>query len=219
MKRRNYRQYCATARALDVIGERWTLLLIRELLTGPKRNKDLLENLPGIGTNLLASRLRYLEGSGLVVRTKLPPPAGSVVYQLTELGRGVEPIVMALARWGQNLLGAPCDEDEVRPSWSVLNMKALFRPERAAGIAESYEFRIDDDVFHVSIENGRANAAQGPAVDPDLVVKADTDTFLAVASGTLLPEQAVESSAAELVVGDLPTMKRCLHLFGIEPIT
>src|SRR5918995_3325809 len=100
MGKRRYDQYCALARTLDVVGERWTLLLVRELLLGPRRYKDLLAGLPGIGTNLLAERLRHLEEFGLVRRRSLPPPAGSRVYELTELGRGLESVVMELGRWG-----------------------------------------------------------------------------------------------------------------------
>src|SRR5712691_3728539 len=98
--RRSYNQYCALARALDVVGERWTLLLVRELLLGPRRYKDLLDGLPGIGTNLLADRLKHLEDAGMIRRVVLPPPAGSAVYELTELGRRLEPAVFELGRWG-----------------------------------------------------------------------------------------------------------------------
>src|SRR5215207_9479322 len=100
VSRRTYDQYCAVARALDVVGERWTLLLVRELLTGPKRFKDLLEGLPGIGTNLLTNRLKRLEGEEIVQRATLPPPAGSNVYELTELGWSLEPVIVSLSRWG-----------------------------------------------------------------------------------------------------------------------
>ena len=218
MKKRNYRQYCASARALDVVGERWTLLLVRELLTGPKRNKDLLENLPGIGTNLLAARLRHLEASQLVTKRKLAPPAGATVYELTPLGAELEPIVMALARWGQKLLGTPGDDDIVRASWSLLSMKALLRPERAAGMHKTCEFHIDDEVFHATIAHGDVDAAQGPAHQPDLVVRADTDTFLAVISATLSPSRAVAEGRAKIIVGDIALLERYLYIFGIEPI-
>src|ERR671921_1724366 len=107
MSKRSYNQYCAVARALDIIGERWTLLIVRELLTGPKRFKDLLEGLPGIGTNLLATRLKDLEGNGILRRATLPPPAGSKVYELTGLGRELEQVVVALSQWGSKLLGSP----------------------------------------------------------------------------------------------------------------
>src|SRR5919108_1109967 len=101
---RSYHQYCAVARALDLIGDRWTLLLIRDLLLGPKRYKDLLEGLPGIGTNLLAHRLREMEEYGLVERATLPPPSGVAVYQLTPTGEGLAPALSAIGRWGAQYL-------------------------------------------------------------------------------------------------------------------
>jgi DNA-binding HxlR family transcriptional regulator/putative sterol carrier protein len=216
MKRREYRQYCATARALDVVGERWTLLLVRELLTGPKRNKDLLANLPGIGTNLLAARLRKLEADGLVERTTLPPPAGSTVYRLTDLGARLEPAIMALARWGQHLLGDPQDRDEIRPSWVILGMKAVFRAERAVGLRETYEFRIAGDVFWIGVADGAPSAAQGHAHAPDLIVEADLDTFLDVHAGKLSARAAVQSGAARLLQGEVEALARCLYTFGIS---
>src|SRR5262249_48897211 len=110
MSRRSYNQFCATAKTLDVVGERWTLLIIRELVTGPKRYKDLLESLPGIGTSLLAARLKHLESAALVRRAELPPPAGSTVYELNEAGRDLGPANMAIARggveWGAGEPGA-----------------------------------------------------------------------------------------------------------------
>lgn len=107
--RRSYRQYCGIARALDVVGERWTLLVIRELMTGPKRFKDLLDGLPGIGTNLLTARLKQLEEDGLLRRTILPPPAKVPAYELTPLGQRLEPVLSTPGDWGQELLGPPCE--------------------------------------------------------------------------------------------------------------
>src|SRR5215207_10476070 len=120
MSKRSYNQYCTVARALDIVGERWTLLMVRELLTGPKRLKDLLEGLPGIGTNLLANRRKTLEGEGIVRRATLPPPAGSNVYELTELGGSLEPVIMALSRWGARLLDAPREVDEMMSGWAAV---------------------------------------------------------------------------------------------------
>jgi DNA-binding HxlR family transcriptional regulator len=120
---RSYRQYCAVARGLDVVGERWTLLIVRDLLIGPKRYKDLLTGLPGIGTNLLATRLRDLEEQGLVGRRVLPPPAGSTVYELTQVGQALEPVVTALGRWGHRFLGA-------RREGEFLSANACSRPPR-----------------------------------------------------------------------------------------
>ena len=120
MSKRRYNQYCAVARALDIVGERWTLLIVRELLSGPKRFKDLLVGLPGIGTNLLTARLKDLEGYGVVRRTILPPPAGSKVYELTELGRSLEPVIAALGQWGLEFLdNPPNQEDDLRPAWAT----------------------------------------------------------------------------------------------------
>src|SRR3989442_1936432 len=120
---RSYDQYCAVARGLDVIGDRWTLLLVRDLLLGPKRYKDLLNGLPGIGTNLLADRLHELEGAGLIERTVLPPPAGSTVYQLTEAGEALEPAMVALGRLGARFLGAPKKTDVMVPPAYFLAMR------------------------------------------------------------------------------------------------
>jgi DNA-binding HxlR family transcriptional regulator len=131
--RRSYDQYCAMARALDVIGDRWTLLLVRDLLVGPKRYGDLLEGLPGIGTNLLAARLRELEAAGIVERRVLPPPAGSAVYELTEAGQALEPVAFALGRWGTRFLGSPRANDRLLPTPFFLGMRARFSPPPAAG--------------------------------------------------------------------------------------
>src|SRR5215207_4475051 len=163
MSKRSYNQYCAVARALDVVGERWTLLIVRELSTGPKRFKDLLGGLPGIGTNLLAARLKDLERHELVRRTTLPPPAGSRVYELTDLGRSLEPVVVALGRWGSRFLGTPRPADDLKPGWAMVAVRAALKPGAASGARETYEFRIDEEVFHVRIEDGEAETRQGTA--------------------------------------------------------
>jgi DNA-binding HxlR family transcriptional regulator len=195
-EKRSYGQYCTVARALDVVGERWTLLLVRELSTGPKRFKDLLEGLPGIGTNLLASRLKMLEGEGIVRRATLPPPAASNVYELTELGRSLEPVIVALSRWGARLLDAPREEDDLRAGWAAVAARATFKPRAMGGHPGTYEFRIDGEAFHLRTGDGReVEVRQGSAPDPDLVVVGDAKTFLAVASGRLRPEEVVESEA------------------------
>jgi DNA-binding HxlR family transcriptional regulator len=199
-EKRSYGQYCTVARALDVVGERWTLLLVRELSTGPKRFKDLLEGLPGIGTNLLASRLKTLEGQGIVRRATLPPPAGSSVYELTELGGSLEPVIVALSRWGARLLDVPREGDNLRAGWAAVAMRSVLGPGSAGGRPGTYEFRIDGETFHLRVGE-RVETRQGPSQDPDLVVTGDAETFLAVASGRLGPEEAMESGALR-VEGD-----------------
>jgi DNA-binding HxlR family transcriptional regulator/putative sterol carrier protein len=213
MSKRSYNQYCAVARALDVIGERWTLLIVRELLTGPKRFKDLLEGLSGIGTNLLTARLKDLEGYGVVRRTVLPPPAGSKVYELTELGRLLEPVVAALGRWGLEFLDTqPDQDDDLRPAWAMVALRSSLEAEAARGVRETYEFRVDDEAFHLRVEDGEVEALQGPAVNPDLVVKGHTRAFLALAAGQLEPAEALASRELR-IEGDEATLSRCLKMF------
>ena len=195
-EKRSYGQHCTVARALDVVGERWTLLVVRELSTGPKRYKDLLEGLPGIGTNLLANRLKSLAGEGIVSRGTLPPPAGSSVYELTSLGRSLEPVLMELSRWGAGLMDTPREGDDLRPGWAAVAVRSAMAREAAGGSPGTYELRIDGVAFHLSVGDGQTDcveAWQGSAPAPDLVVAGDAESFVAVASGKLSPEEAVES--------------------------
>jgi DNA-binding HxlR family transcriptional regulator len=196
-EKRSYGQHCTVARALDVVGERWTLLLVRELSTGPKRFKDLLGGLPGIGTNLLAGRLKTLEGEGIVRRATLPPPAGSNVYELTGLGRSLEPVLVALSRWGAGLMDAPREDEDLRAGWAAVAMRsALGGGDARSGI---YELRIDGEAFHLRVGNGgEAEARQGSAPDTHLVVTGDAETFLAVAAGRMDPDEAVGSGALRI---------------------
>ena len=213
MSKRSYNQYCAVARAMDVVGERWTLLIVRELLPGPKRFKDLLEGLPGIGTNLLAARLKDLEGYGVVCRATLPPPAASRVYELTDLGRSLEPVVMSLARWGLEFLGASQKEEDRQPAWAMVAMKSVLEAEATAETRASYEFRVDDEVFHVRIEDGETEVRQGSAADPAMVVRSDTQTLLAVAAGRAEPAEALASGAIG-IEGDREARERCMRMLG-----
>ena len=218
MPQRTYGQFEGLARALDVVGERWTLLLVRELLLGPRRYTDLLDGLPGIGTNLLARRLRALEASGVVRKTRTPPPAPSAVYELTDRGRDIEPALLILARWGGEFMDAPAGSDRLRPGWGVLAMRTVFNPEAAAGVRETYEFRVDDDVFHVVIDDSRLEARQGPAPDPQLVITTDVETFLAVGARQINPLDAVARGKAQ-VSGDPAAAVRCVEIFGLPAPT
>lgn len=213
MGKRSYDQHCTVARALDVVGERWTLLLVRELMTGPKRYKDLLGGLPGIGTNLLAARLKALEEHGVVRRATLPPPAGSGVYELTDLGRSLEPVVVALSRWGAKLVGDPRDGDRSRPAWAATALRSLFEPGATVGLRETYEFRIDGEAFHLRIDDGAVEARQGPAESPDVVVIGASKTFLSLCAGQLTPEDALESGEIRTEADPDPEA-RCLKMLG-----
>ena len=202
------------ARALDVVGERWTFLIVRELLTGPKRFKDLLDGLPGIGTNLLAGRLKELEGEGLLRRATLPPPAGSAVYELTGRGRDLEPVLMGLARWGVDLLGQPRPGEAFKPAWAVQAMKATFRPEAARWVRETYEFRVGEDVFHVRVDDGVSEPEYGPGWEPVLILKTDPDTFLELVSGRIEASDAIEAGRLD-IEGDAEALASAGEIFGL----
>jgi DNA-binding HxlR family transcriptional regulator len=209
---RSYHQYCAVARALDLIGDRWTLLLIRDLLLGPKRYKDLLEGLPGIGTNLLADRLRDLEALGVVERAVLPPPAGSSVYRLTEVGEALEPVVVAIGRWGAQFLGPVRQTDTLAPGAYFVAMRAVFSPELAAGMRDIFELRIGGRVFEVRIDAGRCSTSEGQATDPDVVLRMDVETLNALLLEGLPPAEALAGGRVELT-GDPNALERFVRAF------
>jgi DNA-binding HxlR family transcriptional regulator len=167
---KHYEQYCPIAHALDLVGERWSLLIVRELLNGPKRYTDLAGSLPRIGTNVLAARLKELERCGIVSKRRLPPPTPAQVYELTSYGLGLKQVVRELALWGVRSLGAPTDDDELAPGWLEGALNTVFAPVAPTG---SLEFRIGGEV--ASLVDGEARS--GPAEAPDVVVEADTVAF------------------------------------------
>jgi DNA-binding HxlR family transcriptional regulator len=204
------------AHALSLVGERWSLLVVRELLRGPKRYTDLAAGLPGIGTNILAARLRTLEEAGVVRRRKLPPPAASTVYELTEYGAGLDEAVHALARWGARTLGPPCAEEDLSPEWGVNAFPALFNPTAALGLSETYVLRIDDDVFTARIDGGCLHADAGAAEAPDLEISTDFETFFGLASGEVDPLDVAASGALQYE-GDPEMLGRCFKVLSFAP--
>jgi DNA-binding HxlR family transcriptional regulator len=165
---KRYDAYCPVAHALALVGERWALLVVLELMRGPKRYTDLVERLPGIGTNILAARLRDLEAGGIVTRRKLPPPAASRVYELTEYGRALRPAIRELALWGARSLGPPSDRDELFPGWLSNALDTVLAPLAPPG---RFEFRVGDEV--ASLVDGEAQP--GPVEEPDVVVEGDPE--------------------------------------------
>jgi DNA-binding HxlR family transcriptional regulator len=215
--RRSYEQYCAVAKALDVVGERWTLLILRDLVhLGPRRFSDLLRTLPGIGKSLLASRLRHLEKAGLVQRRRLPPPAGSVVYELTELGRGIERAVIELGRWGGNFMGARSADEAFLPSGHISAIRATFRSEPAAGISRRYQFEIDREPFFVEIADGEVTACEGTLPERDLAVKTDVDTSIELMTRRLTPGDALRAGRVQ-IEGDAAEFESCIDLLAWVP--
>src|SRR5438876_4577276 len=165
---KNFDQYCPVAHALSLVGERWSLLIVRELLQGPKRYTDLTNGLPGIGTNILAARLRDLEAAGVVQKRTLPPPAASTVYELTEYGAGLKEALYALARWGARTIGPPAPGDELYPEWGMNALPALFNAEEARGLTETYALVVDGDAFSARVVDGSLEAMMGAAKDADV---------------------------------------------------
>jgi DNA-binding HxlR family transcriptional regulator len=166
--RKRYDQYCPIARALDLVGDRWALLVVRELMHGPKRYTDLVDHLPGIGTNILAARLRDLEAAGVVTKRTLPPPAASRVYDLTEYGRGLRAALKELALWGARSLGPPTAEDELFPGWLENAVDIILAPLAPSG---RFVFHVGDEV--ASLVDGEARA--GAVEDADVVVTGDAE--------------------------------------------
>ena len=213
--RRTYQQYCGLAAALDVLGERWTLLIVRELLIRPRRYRDLLADLPGIGTNLLAERLKFLIDEGLVRQRELGGGSKRQAYELTEKGEALRPVVLGLARWGMESVGDLSAEYAVRPSWAFLAVEAMIDPDQVPGVDEQYEFRVDDEVFHIDVRDGAARALAGPADDPAMVATTDAATFVQIGGGRLSPLAATVSGKLVLE-GDIDVVLRCCALLGLE---
>jgi DNA-binding HxlR family transcriptional regulator len=166
--RKRYEQYCPVAHALGLVGERWALLVVLELMHGPKRYTDLAEGLPGIGTNILASRLRDLEACGVVAKRTLPPPAPARVYELTDYGRGLKPAIRELALWGARSLGPPTTADDLFPGWLENALDTVLAPIAPPG---RFEFRVGDEV--ASLVDGETQP--GPVEAPDVVVEGDPE--------------------------------------------
>jgi DNA-binding HxlR family transcriptional regulator len=189
--RRSYGQYCAIAQALDLVGERWTLLIVRELLLGSLRYADLLRDLPGIGTNLLARRLRDLEHAGIVERRVLPRPARSTVYALTRHGQALEPAIVALGRFGGRLLPERRTSEQFRPRWAVTGLKLTFRPEKAPSEIRIYQLELDGETFHVRVERSALFASQGSVPDPDVTLRTSALDLLDLLGGDRTVKQAL----------------------------
>lgn len=195
--RRSYDQYCSVARALDAVGDRWTLLIVRELLAGPRRYTDLHADLPGVSTDVLASRLKDMERDGLTARRRLPPPGAAYVYELTARGRELLPVLQALGTWGQAGLGERRPTDAVRAHWFAL---PLLRALEGEGLVEVL---LEEGTFHLRVGAGDGPVyGDGPAPrDPDVRLVLDTGTCTAIGRGESTVAAAVRAGRIE-VTGD-----------------
>jgi DNA-binding HxlR family transcriptional regulator len=212
MARRSYAQYCSLARALDIVGERWTLLILRELMIGPRRFSQLVDALPGIGKNLLSARLRHLQDEGLVTPTEATE-AGRSAYELTTDGRSLGPALGELSRWGVQRLGPPTPQHTFRPAWAMFPLNYMADRSAARGIDETYEFRIDAETFHLRVADGDIESRSGPAPAPDLVLTLDGSTMLELLADELDPLEAL-STGRVAFAGDPATLEHCVAILA-----
>lgn len=215
MNTRSYNQFCALAYALDRIGERWTLLIIRELLAGPRRFTDLMDGLPGVSSNLLTERLKGMEQQGILCRRVLPPPAGSTVYELTPVGRALENAVRELGKWGSQFL-PPSLEGVAEPSVGAmaLAIQTFFHPEQAQGINETYELHLGDEVLQVQVQAGALLVRQGQGLKPDVVFHTEMPVYMGLFAGQIDPGVAVSAGLIR-IEGDPEALSRFLAISGV----
>ncbi len=215
-RRRTYDDGCAAAHALNLIGERWALLVVRELLLGPKRFTDLRAGLPNASPDVLARRLHALERAGVVRRRKLPPPAASKVYELSEWGMELEPVIMGLGRWGARSPSKPRDA-ALGVDSLILSFRTMFDPQAAEGLDASYELRLGENRFRVEVAGGRFEAIRGSADRPDAIVETDPATLGALVYGGRRLDEALHSGDLR-IEGDESAVERLLGLFPLpEP--
>jgi DNA-binding HxlR family transcriptional regulator len=208
---RTYGDGCGIAHALDLIGERWALLVVRELLLGPKRFTDLRDGLPKASPNVLSQRLRELEQAGIVQRRKLPPPAGAWIYELTDWGRDLKPIVISLGTWALRSQSFP-EDAPVGTDSIILALGTFFDPEAAGDLTARYEIRLGEQAFTIRIADGAIDVARGPADDADAVVESDATTLSALIwQGRDLADALAAGDVT--VEGDERAVTRFLTLF------
>jgi len=209
---RSYGDACGVAIGLDVVGERWALLVVRELLLGPRRFTDLRAGLPGASPNVLSQRLRELEAAGVLQRRKLAPPAGSWVYELTPWGAALEPVVIGLGSWALRAPAAP-PGGSLSVVSAVLTLRTFFVPERA-DFRAGYELRFGEDRYAVRVDRGTLATAHGPVTDPVAALDTDARTFVNLLgdSGRLPAE--IAAGTVELT-GDSDAVTRLLAAVSI----
>jgi DNA-binding HxlR family transcriptional regulator/putative sterol carrier protein len=207
MPEHRYQQYCGLARALDVAGDRWTLLIVRELVPGPRRFTDLIDGLPGISRKLLTERLRELERDGIIVRKELPPPAARQVYELTDDGRDLAAAIVPLIGWGARRLGERRSGESFRGRWAAVGLAALADREAAKGVSETYQYLIGGSAFHFTVDDGSIELHDGRAEDPAVTLTTDADTWADIMAGRTT-ESSAASTGALTVAGDRQAAKR-----------
>jgi DNA-binding HxlR family transcriptional regulator len=213
MAERSYGQRCAVAHALDLVGERWALLIVRELLLGPKRFTDLRAGLPAASPNVLSQRLRELQDATVVRRHMLPPPAASWVYELTSWGRELEPVVTGLARWGASSPSLP-PEGALSADSAVLGLRAFFDPGIDPGMRAVCGLRVGAERFTARVADGELHVEHGQPEHPDAIIEADPVTFAALLGSHRALTEAARNGTAT-VTGDAQTARRLVEAVSI----
>lgn len=213
--RRRYDDACGAAHALDLVGERWALLVIRELMLGPKRFGDLRADLPGISANVLTQRLEGLEAAGVLVRKRLPPPASAQVYELTLWGYEAEPIFQALGRWAAR---SPTHDPRLPLSAVslLLSFRTMIDPRRARGLAAAIGLRLGRETYVARLRDGAIEAERGPAERADLILTGSPPAVAAAVYGGV-PLAALEAEGALRIEGDRALAERFVTLFPLPP--
>ena len=209
---RGYGQFCGLARALDLVGGRWALLVVRDLLTGPKRFTELQEGLHGIPTNVLTSRLRELEEVGIVERRVRAHPGGGVDYALTEYGLELEEPVLQLGFWGAKALGPPEKGDYVSTDSLALALRGAFRSEKARGPQRLYEVRVDGKPLRIAVKSGQVTVPSSSPKEPDVVVETGPEVMSQLLTGALDVDDAIASGRVS-VDGDRAEARRLFEMF------
>lgn len=216
MTKRSYGQFCGLAHALDIVGERWALLIVRDLLVSPRRFTDLHRGLPKIPTNILSARLKELEAHGVVRRRIMPRPDGSIVYELTEYGTDLEEVVMGLGRWGARTLGEQAPGDLTTVDSLIMAMRSSFQPKAARGFDVGFELRYGKIVLHARVEGGQLEAGPGPLADADLIIEGGQQVR-ALISREISPAEAIADGDVRLT-GDPRLLDQFVEIFHIPPM-
>ena len=206
---RSYGQYCSIAKALDVVGDRWSLLIIRELMIrGACRYTDLKNGLPGIATNLLSDRIRELEAAGLIRREDAPPPVATTLFHLTEAGAELQPVLDAIGRWGVRYMPQPAEGDEFRNHWFAFPVSFFLHDRDPGGTPVSIELRTASGPATIEVSGGSASFRPGPAAAPDLVLQGEPRLILALFSGHLTAAEVADLGLQ--ISGDTSVLHRVL---------
>lgn len=216
MATRGYGQFCGLARAAELIGERWALLIVRDLLVGERRFTDLVRSLPGIPTNVLTERLKELEAAGVVRRRVLERPGRGIAYELTPYGRELEDAVIRLGCWGAKMLGEPRPGETVSPESLVMALRSTFQADAARGVHVGFEVRFGEIVLHAQVDDGTVAADVGPLPSADLVLEAGP-AMKALIAREITPTEAIANGSVR-VTGDPKLLDRFVTLFRIMPL-